>query len=318
MSAIVLGHFDLTPEIKKRIAAVAQQYYVRPVGVQSFDRAKDPLALIYSIMENEIARTLGYEDIQDLAVSLSGIEIPNYADETINVVEPDNQGEAGKTTKTSPELKALKEKSLLANLETNIAITKQKGAEAGLKTEQATQKRLITRQENIKLREQGTPVKAPKLNLNSKAMVSLLEETNTSLDELKNMSDEEILDYLDSKISGKADVKPKGQARTAEPEMKTPFLDIEGAGDVAAIDMEKAGRVIDPLVDVVTSLPQGRIAKVAVNIGKGLGKALKPDVKDPIERFDILEPRPEEKEKETTEERTRGQVNNLFDFPLGP
>ena len=44
---------------------------------------------------------------------------------------------------------------------------------------------------------------------------------------------------------------------------------------------------------------------------------IKPDIKDPAERFDILEPRPEE-EKETTEERTRGQVNNLFDFPLGP
>ncbi len=221
-------------------------------------------------MENEIARTLGLEDIQDIAVSLSGIEIPNYAEETINVVEPDNQGEAGKTTKTSPEVKALKEKSLRANLETNIAITKQKGAEAGAKTEEAIQKRLITRQENIKLREQGTPVKAPKLNLNSKAMVSLLEETNTSLDELKNMSDEEILDYLDNKMSGKADVKPKGQARTAEPEMKTPFLDIEGAGDVAAINMEKAGKVIDPLVDVITALPIGKSVKALGRAGKAI------------------------------------------------
>ena len=75
--------------------------------------------------------------------------------------------------------------------------------------------------------------------------------------------------------------------------------------------------LLDPLVDVVTSLPAGRVAKAAVNIGKGLGKALKPDLKDPIERFDILEPLPEKEEKETTEERTRGQINNLFDSPLG-
>ena len=107
--------------------------------------------------------------------------------------------------------------------------------------------------------------------------------------------------------------------------MKTPFLDIEGAGDVAAIDMEKAGRVIDPLVDVITALPigksvktLGRAGKAIVEGGKGLGKVLKPDIKDPAERFDILEPLPEKEEKETTEERTRGQVNNLFDFPLGP
>ena len=58
--------------------------------------------------------------------------------------------------------------------------------------------------------------------------------------------------------------------------------------------------------------------KLAVDVGKKVGKALKPEIKDPAERFDILEPLPEEEEKETTEERTRGQVNNLFDFPLGP
>jgi hypothetical protein len=61
----------------------------------------------------------------------------------------------------------------------------------------------------------------------------------------------------------------------------------------------------------------GRAGKAIVEGGKGLGKALKPDLKDPIERFDILEPLPEEEEKETTEERTRGQINNLFDSPLG-
>tara|TARA_R100000329_G_C7615401_1_gene218447 strand:+ start:46 stop:2064 length:2019 start_codon:yes stop_codon:yes gene_type:complete len=323
MSAIVLGHFNLTPEIKKRIAAVAQQYYVRPVGVQSFDRAKDPLALIYSIMENEIARTLGYEDIQDLAVSLSGIKIPNYADETINVVEPNNQGEAGKTTKTSPEVKALKEKSLRANLETNIAITKQKGAEAGAKTEEAIQKRLITRQENIKLREQGTPVKAPKLNLNSKAMVSLLEETNTSLDELKNMSDEEILDYLDNKMSGKADVKPEGQEFRAD-DIDTPRVRSYGATlEATAPDfldfvtdpetLKKAGKVG---LELAGGVPKKifKAGKIAIEAGK----KIKPDIKDPAERFDILEPVPEEEEKETTEERTRGQINNLFDSPLGP
>lgn len=325
MSAIVLGHFDLTSDIKKRIAAVAQQYYVRPVGVQSFDRAKDPLALIYSIMENEIARTLGLEDIQDLAVSLSGIDIPNYTTETIAVVQADEQGQAGKTTKVSSEVKALKEKSLQANIQTNIAITEQKGAEAALKTEEATGKRLKTREENIKLREEGTPVKKVKLNLNSEIMVSLLESTNTSYSELKGKSDEEIMDYLQNKANEESDVEPKKQefrADDIQTDNKTPFTDLEGAGGVAAIDMEKAGKVIDPLVDVVTSIPAGRVAKAAVNIGKGLSKALKPDIKDPVERFDVLTdfPKREEEpnEEAEVEEGTKRQMNNLFDSPMGP
>ena len=141
---------------------------------------------------------------------------------------------------------------------------------------------------------------------------------------MSDIASKESLDLTDEKNVGKLFDSLLGKDKTqkfmsdAMSEKRTPFLDIEGAGDVAAIDMEKAGRVIDPLVDVVTSLPAGRVAKAAVTIGKGLGKALKPDVKDPIERFDILEPLPEEEEKETTEERTRGQINNLFDSPLGP
>jgi hypothetical protein len=143
-------------------------------------------------------------------------------------------------------------------------------------------------------------------------------------DKVSDIASKESLDLTDEKNVGKLFDSLLGKDKTqkfmsdAMSEKRTPFLDIEGAGDVAAINMEEAGKVIDPLVDVVTSLPQGRIAKVAVNIGKGLGKALKPDLKDPVERFDILEPLPKEEEKETTEERTRGQVNNLFDFPLGP
>lgn len=140
---------------------------------------------------------------------------------------------------------------------------------------------------------------------------------------VSDIASKESLDLTDEKNVGKLFDSLLGKDKTqkfmsdAMSEKRTPFLDIEGAGGVTTVDIGKAGQLIDPLVDVVTSLPAGRVAKAAVNIGKGLGKALKPDLKDPIERFDILEPLPEKEEKETTEERTRGQINNLFDSPLG-
>lgn len=297
------------------LSKIDTKHYISDIaGVGADERVQKTLRMY----ENLIADVLNYEDINEIARS-AGIPIAN--DNKILKIDFDDVNKRDIEPMSDEDKKDLEDRRKLQR-ETYKVSEKEKQASLEL----SRQEKLKKAQETKQARKAGLE-EAPKkpVNFKSEAVEFLIDEFNISqeeIQEIKSLPADQQNTALDELLKNKKpitkDVKPEGQAMVAEPEMKTPFLDIEGAGDVAAIDMEKAERVIDPLVDVVTSLPAGRVAKAAVTIGKGLGKALKPDVKDPIERFDILEPLPEEEEKETTEERTRGQINNLFDSPLGP
>ena len=118
-------------------------------------------------------------------------------------------------------------------------------------------------------------------------------------------------------------MKPEGQEFRAD-DIDTPRVRSYGATLEATAPnfldfvtdpetLKKAGKVG---LELAGGFPKKifKAGKIAIEVGK----KIKPDIKDPAERFDILESVPEEEEKETTEERTRGQINNLFDSPLGP
>jgi hypothetical protein len=283
-------------------------------------------------IEQNIAKLLGHKNYKSFMDEDLGLNIQAYDTETnkvkkftskVAVPQLETKVVQGNVTKTVEITKSAKDIAREAEAESSLKVTKTVIADE-LEIKEGAKKLGISEDE-MRQRIADKTKKGPKKKktvvpaTDTSWFQTIIDEEGLDVDikTLEGKSWKEINKILET-ARAKTSVKPEGQARTAEPEMKTPFLDIEGAGDVAAIDMEKAGRVINPLVDVVTSLPAGRVAKAAVNIGKGLGKALKPDLKDPVERFDILEPLPKEEEKETTEERTRGQVNNLFDFPLGP
>ena len=290
-------------------------------------------------IEQNIAKLLGHENYKSFMDKDLGLNIQAYDTETnkvkkftnkVAVPQLETKVVQGNVTKTVEITKSAEDIAREAQAESSLKVTKTVIADETAIKEGA--KKLGISEDEMRQRI------ADKTKKGSKKKKTVIPATDTSW--FQTIIDEEGLDVDIKTLEGKSwkeinkiletaraktSVKPEGQAMVAEPEMKTPFLDIEGAGDVAAIDMEKAGRVIDPLVDVITALPigksvktLGRAGKAIVEGGKGLGKVLKPDIKDPAERFDILEQLPEKEEKETTEERTRGQVNNLFDFPLGP
>jgi hypothetical protein len=288
--------------------------------------------------ENKVTRALTlYESLITKTVSPETLDINQIArianiplnNENIAIDIIENVAEKQTTRKLSPD--EIEENKILKKKRFKLQVQRldEQTADSAI----ATEEKLTKAQETKQARQAGledAPEK--KINFQSDLMQAVVDEYGLSteeIQEIKSLPAGQQNTALDELLKNKKpitkDIKPEGQAMVAEPEIKTPFLDIEGAGDVAAIDMEKAGRVIDPLVDVITALPIGKsakalgqVGKAIVGAGKGLGKALKPDLKDPVERFDILEPLPKEEEKETTEERTRGQVNNLFDFPLGP
>jgi hypothetical protein len=289
----------------------------------------DALRRFTTGIEQNLAKISGHENYKSFmdalnveAYTTETNKVKNFTDKVI-VKQPETDVVQGNVTKTVEITKSAKDIAREAEAESSLKVTETVIADE-LKIKEGAKKLGISEDE-MRQRIADKTKKGPKKKktvvpaTDTSWFQTIIDEEGLDVDikTLEGKSWKEINKILET-ARAKTSVKPEGQARVAEPEMKTPFLDIEGAGGVTTVDMEKAGRVIDPLVDVVTSLPAGRVAKAAVTIGKGLGKALKPDIKDPVERFDILEPLPKKEEKETTEERTRGQVNNLFDFPLGP
>jgi hypothetical protein len=195
MAAIILAHYKLdSKNLKSNIAAITNRYYKRGFA-SSKDRSRDPISLVYTHMENEIARSLGLTDVNEIGASLAGLEVANYKKETIPVLTQDDlESNRGKTEvkQRSPREIELAIKNEELRLEKNAALLENQIAELKGKTQERVIKTAETKKEYAKIRAEGKPVKEGKINPRlSNFARNLMFETGTTVQELENLNLEE-------------------------------------------------------------------------------------------------------------------------------
>lgn len=302
------------------LSKIDTKHYISDIaGVGADERVQKTLRMY----ENLIADVLNYEDINEIARS-AGIPIAN--DNKILKIDFDDVNKRDIELMSDEDKKDLEDRRKLQR-ETYKISEKEKQASLEL----SRQEKLKKAQETKQARQAGLE-EAPKkpVNFKSEAVEFLIDEFNISqeeIQEIKSLPADQQNTALDELLKNKKpitkDIKPEGQ------EFRVDDIDTPRVGSYGATLEATAPNFLDFLTDPETLKKAGKVGlelaggvpkkifkagKIAIEVGK----KIKPDIKDPAERFDILEPLQEEEEKETTEERTRGQVNNLFDFPLGP